>query len=136
MNLNQVTLVGRLTRDPELKALPSGVSVCQFSVATGRYYKDKDGKPQEETEYHNIAMFGTQADNAGKYLVKGQLVTVVGRLKTRSWEKDGQKHYKTDIIGEVVQFGPKPGGSSNTQSNNADEEEWPEEEINPEDIPF
>lgn len=134
MNLNQVTLVGRLTRDPETKTTPGGVTVCTFSVATSRHYTDANKQSQEETEYHNVVVFGGQGENAGKYLKKGQLVTVVGRLKTKSWEKDGIKRYATDIIGEVVQYGPKPGGA--TSSAPAEDDGYPEEEINPEDIPF
>jgi len=134
MNLNQVNIVGRLTRDPEAKTTPAGVAVTNFSVATGRHYKDKDGNKKEETEFHNITVFGTQAENVGKYLVKGQLVYVMGRLKTRSWEKDEVTHYRTDIIGEVVQFGPKPQGAEASKPSGGDE--YPEEDINPEDIPF
>ncbi len=148
MYLNKAMIFGNLTRDPELKALPSGMNVCSFSLATNRIYNDRDGNRQENTDYHNITVFGKQAENCAKYLNKGNSAYVEGRLQTRSWEKDGQKHYRTEIIADRVQFGPKGsggGGSSATANDKAqatDKEkapattDYPEEEINPEDIPF
>lgn len=147
MYLNKVMIYGNLTRDPELKALPSGMNVCSMSIATNRVYKDRDGNRKENTEYHNIVVFGNQAENSSKYLSKGNGVYVEGRLQTRSWEKDGQKQYRTEIVADRVQFGPKNGsggGSSNNApaSNSTSENktpsapDYPEEEINPEDIPF
>ncbi len=151
MYLNKAIIIGNLTRDPEQKSLPSGVSVTSFSVATNRVYKDKDGKKQEQADYHNIVVFGRQAETAGQYLKKGQSVLIEGRMQTRSWEQDGVKKYRTEIIADRVQFGPKsaPGGefnqdtskSSDEQSqdsgnSNIDSIEYPEDEINPEDIPF
>jgi single-strand DNA-binding protein len=133
MNVNSVVVAGRLTRDPEVKAMPSGSAVCGFSIATSRSYKDRDGKVVEDTEYHNVVVFGKQAENAGKYLVKGQLAGAIGRLKTRSWEKDGVKQYRTEIIAETIQFGPKIGGSDQSASVMP---EYPVDELNPDDIPF
>ncbi len=134
---------GNLTRDPELKALPSGMSVCSMSIATNRVYNDRDGKRQESADYHNVVVFGKQAENSAKYLTKGNGVYVEGRMQTRSWEKDGVKQYRTEIVADRVQFGPKGGsGSSPSNSVPADDSkapsvpDYPEEEINPEDIPF
>lgn len=150
MYLNKAMIYGNLTRDPELKALPSGMNVCSMSIATNRVYKDRDGNRQESTDYHNVVVFGNQAENSAKYLSKGNGVYVEGRLQTRSWEKDGQKQYRTEIVADRVQFGPKNGsgggGTSNTAPSQAAESssdnkapavpDYPEEEINPEDIPF
>ncbi len=150
MYINKVIIYGNLTRDPELKALPSGSHVATFSVATNRVYKDAQGARQESTDYHNIVVFGRQAETANQYLKKGAGVFVEGRLQTRSWEKDGQKQYRTEIVADRVQFGPKGGvaGGAKSQSIAGDEEAeptpkgpkneiaYPEDEINPDDIPF
>ena len=106
-NLNKVMVEGNLTRDPEMKALPSGDNVTNFSVATNRVYNDRDGKRQEEVEYHNIVVFGKQADNVAKYLTKGSGAYIEGRLQTRSWDKDGVKMYRTEVVADRVQFGSK-----------------------------
>lgn len=135
---------GNLTRDPEMKALPSGMNVASFAIATNRRYKDRDGNYQDAVEYHNIAVFGRQAETSSQYLKKGSSAYVEGRLQTRSWEKDGVKHYRTEIVADRVQFGPKGGdggGGTNTPAAATDEAapaapDYPEEEINPEDIPF
>lgn len=146
MYLNKAMVYGNLTRDPELKALPSGMNVCSFSLATNRVYNDRDGNRQEATDYHNIVVFGKQADNCSKYLFKGNSAFVEGRLQTRSWEANGQKNYRTEIVADRVQFGPKGGGGNNAPVGNSDTPQddskapsvpdYPEEEINPEDIPF
>jgi len=147
MYLNKAMVYGNLTRDPEMKALPSGMQVCSFSLATNRVYNDRDGKRQESTDYHNISVFGNQAENCNKYLHKGSSTYVEGRLQTRSWEKDGQKHYRTEIVADRVQFGPKGSNETSSPSNSSPEQantqeatpsmpDYPEEEINPEDIPF
>lgn len=149
MFLNKVFLFGNLTRDPELKALPSGVNVCNFSIATNRTFKDRDGKKQEQTEFHNVVAFGRTADIIAQYLRKGSSVLVEGRIQTRSWEKDGQKQYRTEIIVDNMQLGPKTGGGGGGAQGSArsaapePQEEaggagiaYPKDEINPEDIPF
>jgi single-strand DNA-binding protein len=157
MYLNKAMIYGNLTRDPELKALPSGMNVCSMSLATNRVYKDRDGNRQENTDYHNVVVFGAQAENSAKYLTKGNGVYIEGRLQTRSWEKDGQKQYRTEVVADRVQFGPKNGGggggadapSSGSSTVPKDSPapaadagkkpatpDYPEEEINPEDIPF
>lgn len=139
---------GNLTRDPELKALPSGTQVGTFSLATNRVYKDKDGNKQEQADYHNIVVFGRQAELVAQYLTKGSAAFVEGRMQTRSWEQDGQKKYRTEIVADRVQFGPRSGGSGGgtPMSAQGDESaepkpsgggiEYPEESIDPDDIPF
>ena len=112
MYINKALLFGNLTRDPELRALPSGVNVCNFSVATNRVYRDKDGKKQEQADFHNVVVFGRQADIVAQYLKKGRSVFVEGRMQTRSWEKDGQKQYRTEVIADRIQFGPSAGGGA------------------------
>lgn len=147
MYINKAIIYGNLTRDPELKALPSGMNVCSMSLATNRVFNDRDGKRQEATDYHNVVVFGKPADNCAKYLFKGSGVFIEGRLQTRSWEKDGQKQYRTEIIADRVQFGPKLGGgggasapastkSDGDSRNHSALPDYPEEEINPDDIPF
>lgn len=146
MYLNKVMLYGNLTRDPELRALPSGVQVASFGLATNRSYKDKDGNRQEVAEFHNIVAFGRLAEVMGQYLKKGRPVYVEGRIQTRSWDKDGQKQYRTEIVVENFQFGADGGrsdGGSSTggkaapaKENPSGDIEYPTEEINPEDIPF
>ncbi len=146
MYLNKAMIFGNLTRDPEMKALPSGMQVCSFSVATNRSYTDRDGKKQESTDYHNVVAFGKQAEVISKYLTKGRGVYVEGRMQTRSWDKDGQKQYRTEIIMDRFEFGPSTGGgsapstggaSTGGQNNSAPIlPDYPQEEINPEDIPF
>lgn len=148
MYLNKAMVYGNLTRDPELKSLPNGMNVCSFSVATNRVYNDRDGKRQEIADYHNIVVFGKTAENCAKYLTKGNGVYVEGRMQTRSWDKDGVKMYRTEVIADRVQFGPKNGNaggttpSASSNSTPADNSkaptipDYPEEEINPEDIPF
>jgi single-strand DNA-binding protein len=152
MYLNKALIIGNLTRDPELKALPSGIKVCSFGVATNRSYKDKDGNRQETTEFHNVVAFAKLGELAAQYLRKGSQVYIEGRLQTRSWEdKEGAgKKYRTEIIADTVQFGNRPGGAgagSNPSASTAkggaeqpdtpaDKIDYPSEEINPDDIPF
>lgn len=138
MNLNKAIIAGRLTRDPEMKSLPSGQVVTTFSIATSRTYKDKHDVRQEQTEYHNIVIFGAQAESSARFLRKGQIVAVSGRLQTRSWEKDGQKQYRTEVIADQVEFGPRASQAEPTVQivPESPKPEYPDEEINPEDIPF
>lgn len=156
MYLNKAIIVGNLTRDPELKALPSGIQVATVSVATNRVWKDKNGARQESADYHNVVVFGRQAETTAQYLKKGAQVMVEGRMQTRSWDAaDGTKKYRTEIVADRVQFGTRQsaGGSSSAPTSNPassgsqvsakvdkneaiDTIEYPEEEINPEDIPF
>ena len=157
MYLNRAIVIGNLTRDPEVKSLPSGIKVTTFSVATNRVWKDKNGAKQESADYHNVVVFGRQAETAGQYLKKGQTAMVEGRMQTRSWDDaSGVKKYRTEIVADRVQFGPKGGpvgagggfapqaGTSAPKSAPMDDQkappmdaiEYPEEEINPDDIPF
>lgn len=138
-------IFGNLTRDPELKSLPSGIQVCSFSVATNRVYKDRDGKKVESSDFHNIVLFARLAELAAQYLKKGSSVFIEGRLQTQSWEKEGVKQYRTEIVADNMQFGPRSDaprsgsssqGSANTAPATGNAPEYPEEDINPEDIPF
>ena len=143
MNLNKVFICGRLTKDPVLRATPAGQSVASFSLATNKMWTGKDGQKQEQTEFHNIVVFGRQAETCAQYLKKGSSAYVEGRLQTRTWEGEKGKQYKTEIIAERVQFGPRPGGSGPRTVEEAPQKapkeetiEYPEEDINPDDIPF
>ena len=107
MNLNKVILAGNLTRSPELRHSPNGNSIATFGIATNRAWTDANGERQEEVEFHNITAFGMQAETASQYLRKGQLALIEGRLRTTSWEVEGGKRYRTDIVAERIQFGPK-----------------------------
>jgi single-strand DNA-binding protein len=152
MYINKAIIAGNVTRDPELKSLPSGIKVTTFSVATNRFWKDAaTGEKKEMAEYHNIVVFGRQAENCAQYVKKGSQISVIGRIQTRSWEQDGQKKYRTEIIAEDVQFGSRPQmgtGSSYSPSPSqpkSDEAPAPSSidypdadalDINPDDIPF
>ena len=155
MYLNKAIVIGNLTRDPELRSLPSGVKVCSFSLATNRVWKDKNGTRQESADYHNVAVFGRQAETVAQYMKKGSSILVEGRMQTRSWDdkNSGEKKYRTEIVADRTQFGPKgsgmgassgasgvsSGASSGKASSGPDEVdsiEYPEEDISPEDIPF
>lgn len=153
MYLNKVLLYGNLTRDPELRALPSGQQVASFAIATNRTYKNKDGQKQDSVEYHNVVAFGRQAEVIGQYLKKGRPVYIEGRIQTRSWDDktSGEKKYRTEIVIENFQFGPsgmgsagggggaREEGSAPAQGRGSDKSgdiEYPAEEISPDDIPF
>lgn len=157
MNINIVIMAGRLTRDPELKALPSGMNVASFGIAINRTYTTREGK-KESVEFVDVVAFGNQADVISRYLKRGQVVLIEGRWQTRSWEKDGEKRHKTEVVADRVQFGPK-AGAGHEEPGTAEEEpdqrppaeraatrpkqaasasgiEYPSEDINPDDIPF
>jgi len=104
--LNKVILIGNLGRDPEIRTTQSGQTVANFSVATTRRWRDRDGNRQEETEWHYIVCWGRQAEVAGQYLTRGRLVSAQGRLQTRSWDaqQSGQKRYRTEIICDNFQM--------------------------------
>jgi single-strand DNA-binding protein len=158
MYLNKALIIGNLTRDPELKSLPSGIQVASFSVATNRVWKDKNGAKQESVDFHNVVVFGRQAEIVAQYMKKGSNILVEGRMQTRSWDsKEGEKKYRTEIIADRIQFGQRPAGSSAStgatsspqagksgsqasdtvdKNQGIDTIEYPAEEINPEDIPF
>jgi len=140
MNLNKIFLIGRLTRDPETKALPSGQSVTNFGLATDRFFIDKSGQKQQQTEFHNIVTFGRLAEIAAQFLSKGSLVMIEGRLRTRTWQgPNGQSRSRTEIIAERLQLGPKSAAKVAPPETEKPSEEIPiieEEEINLKDIPF
>jgi len=153
MYLNKVFIIGNLTKDPELKAMPSGTKVANFSLATNSYFKDKDGNKQERAEFHNIVAFAKLGELSAQYLKKGSQALVEGRIQTRSWDApDGSKKYRTEIIADNVQFGSRPSGGSSSagtagnksadgskdETKNATGEaiEYPQDDINPDDIPF
>ena len=110
-SLNQVTLMGNLTRDPELRQIPSGQSVCSFSLALNRSYKDQSGEWQEATDYIDITAWGPLGERVSQYLSKGRRCLVQGRLQSRSWEQDGQKRSKVEVLANDVTFLDGRGGS-------------------------
>jgi len=149
MDLNRVFLIGRLTADPQLRATSSGSPVASFSIATNRNWKDKSGEQREQTEFHNIVVWGRQAETVNQFVGKGDTVMVEGRLQTRTWEgRDGQKRRTTEIVAIRVQFGPRSrsGASEVQQKSQRTEEEKKENlpefdieeggEIDSSDIPF
>lgn len=149
MYLNKAIIIGNLTRDPESKALPSGIQVTTFSIATNRVWKDKNGAKQESADFHNVVVFGRQAETVAQYLKKGSSALVEGRMQTRSWDaQDGTKKYRTEIVADRIQFGPRKDGGApsavasekqaggESSKDAIDTIEYPENEINPDDIPF
>src|SRR3989344_3666743 len=126
MYLSKIFLYGNLTRDPELKALPSGSHVANFGLATNRTYKDKNGAKQEATEFHNIVAFGRTAEVIAQYVKKGRPIFVEGRVQTRSWDdkEGGKKNYRTEIVVENFQFGAdgRTGGTSPSSSRGPEDE--------------
>lgn len=122
MNLNKAFILGRVTANPELRKTPGGQSVSSFSIATNRVWSDKAGAKQEEVEFTNVVVWGRQAEIATQFLVKGSLVLVEGRLKTRSWQdKQGQTRKATEVIAERMQLGPRPQGSGQAAGGGAKE---------------
>ena len=155
MNVNKVLLVGRLTRDPEIRNTPSGQTVASISMATNRFWKDKNGQRQDQTEFHNIVLWGRLGEIAGQYLTKGQECFIEGRLQTRKYTaKDGSERRVTEIVAENMQLGSRAQGAAarasftpsapaaRNTSQEAPAEEIPtinlddEEEVKIEDVPF
>lgn len=132
-SLNMVILQGNLGRDPEVKKLESGDSVATFSLATNEYWTDKEGKKQERTEWHRIVAWRRLAEIVGQFCKKGKSVTVVGRLRTRSWEDEGIKRYVTEIEATNVQLGNGGGDRPENQPGYVPPGEAVEP---PDDIPF
>jgi single-strand DNA-binding protein len=110
-SVNKVILIGNLGADPELKYTPSSRALCNLRIATTDVFKDKGGQRQERTEWHRVTVWGDQAENCSKYLSKGRSVYIEGRLQTRSYDKDGQKHYATDVVADRVVFLGSGGGA-------------------------
>ena len=135
MNLNKVILIGRLTRNPEAKNLPSGTSVTNFGLATDRFFNNKEGQKQQQTDFHNIVAFGKLAEIASRYLIKGSLVFIEGRLRTRTWQDaSGSQKSRTEIIVERLQLGPKNNNRAGNMPSDQDimprhQEAPPQEEI-------
>jgi len=145
MNLNKAFVLGNVTRDPEVRSLPSGQQVTNFSIATNRFYTSSAGEKKQEAEFHNIVCFGKLADISSRYLNKGSLVLIEGRIKTRNWQDSaGIKHWKTEIIAETMQLGPRGSGGSGAPSGSSSNypkssSQAPEQEQQPskqEDIPI
>ncbi len=146
-SLNKATIIGNLTRDPEVRQTPSGQNVCSFGLATNRSWKDAAGNKQEQTEFHNIVAWGKLAEICGQYLTKGKKIYIDGRLQTRDWEgQDGIKRYRTEIVADNMIMLDRAGGSSSSgafspspkqERPQADEPGLsPDDEIKVEDIPF
>jgi single-strand DNA-binding protein len=158
MNFNKAIVLGNLTRDPESRTLPSGQPVVSFSIATNRVYNDQSGNKKQVVEFHNIVAFGKLADICSRYLTKGKMVLIEGRIQTRSWQgQDGVKRYRTEIVAENMQMGPRgagggagDSGASQSQAPSQAQDEIPiieteelpsvaeesEEGVNVKDIPF
>ena len=112
MNLNKAFVLGNVTREPEVRSLPSGQQVTNFSIATNRFYTSSAGEKKQEAEFHNIVCFGKLADISSRYLTKGSLVLIEGRIQTRNWtNQTGAKQYRTEIIAESLQLGPRGAGA-------------------------
>ena len=158
-SLNQVTLMGNLTRDPELRQTPTGQNVTSFSLALNRSYKDSSGEWQEATDYIDIVAWGPLAERVSQYLSKGRRCLVQGRLQSRSWEQDGQKRNKVEVLASDVTFldsrgeggegGGNYGGGASDDGDSAPSKPAPskktddviiedigDEPINLDDIPF
>jgi len=157
MYYNQALVIGNLTRDPELKVLPSGIKVATFTIATNRTWKNPQGAKETATDYHNVVAFGNQGETIAKFMKKGNIMMINGRMQTRSWDgPDGTKRYRTEIVTDGFQFGPRTsngsemgvsGPSAFNQSAPQDEGsqagmddfgpiDYPQEDNNLEDIPF
>lgn len=118
MNFNKAFILGNVTRDPEVRALPSGQQVVSFGIATNRFYTDATGQKKQDVEFHNIVCFGKLADISSRYLTKGSLIFIEGRIKTRNWTNTaGVKQYRTEIIADTLQLGPRGAGGTSGSGN-------------------
>ena len=148
-SLNRATIIGNVTRDPEVRQIPSGQSVCAFGIATNRTWTDASGQKQEQVEFHNVVAWRKLAEICGQFLRKGRKVYVEGYLQTRDWEgQDGVRRYRTEIIAEnmiLLDRAPASGGGQeygthssplSPVSSQEDPSPHPDKEINLEDIPF
>ena len=146
--VNKVILVGRLGKDPEVRNLENGAVVANFSIATSEAYKDKTTNERKEiTEWHNIVLWRGLAEIAAKYLHKGDMVYIEGKLRTRSWEKDNITRYTTEIVGDnMTMLGSKSGGGGNQEyssapsqpkgASNAEDFSRPSSDSTTDDLPF
>jgi single-strand DNA-binding protein len=153
-SFNQVILMGNLTRDPEVRQIPSGQSVCSFSLALNRSYKGSDGNWTEATDYIDVVAWGPLGERVAQYVTKGRPVLVNGRIQSRSWEQDGQKRSKVEVVAQDVTFlgGRGEAGDNSSSNNSGNSSEAPktttkkkddvviedigDEPINLDDIPF
>jgi single-strand DNA-binding protein len=158
-SFNQVILMGNLTRDPELRQTPNGQNVCSFSLALNRSFKGGDGEWKEATDFIDIVAWGPLGERVAQYLTKGRPCLVNGRLQSSSWEKDGQKRSKVEVVAQDVTFlggaggGSGGSGGSSTDDSGGDMDQTPkpskapkkddiviedigDEPINLDDIPF
>lgn len=153
-SFNQVILMGNLTRDPELRQTPNGQSVCSFSLALNRSYKGSDGEWTEATDYVDVVAWGPLGERVAQYLTKGRPALVNGRIQSRSWEQDGQKRNKVEVVAQDVTFlggasgnsgggdysqsttAEKPAPSKKTKADDIVIEDIGDEPINLDDIPF
>jgi single-strand DNA-binding protein len=154
-SFNLVVLMGNLTRDPELRTTPNGTNVCSFSLALNRSYKGANGDWQEATDYIDVVAWGPLGERVAQYLSKGRPALVNGRLQSRSWEQDGNKRSKVEVVAQDVTFLGGPGGGGSATVNSASEsaaegspkksskkeedvviEDIGDEPINLDDIPF
>lgn len=143
-DFNQAIIMGNLTRDPELRQTPSGQSVASFAVATNRSWQDpQSGDKKDAVEFHDVVAWGKLGELVANYLSKGRKVLVVGRLQTRSWEADGVKKQRTEIVATDINFlgggsgeGGAPASSSSKKSDDPEIQEMPGDDINLDDIPF
>jgi len=143
MNLNKAIILGNLTRDPDIKTLPSGQLVANFGVATNRFFYNKNREKQKKTEFHNVVAFGRNAEISQQYLKKGSMILIEGRLQTRSWQdSSGNNRFRTEIITERLQLGPRAGQitpEAQEEKAKLPKEEIPiieEGEIDVKDLPF
>jgi len=137
MNFNKVFILGNVTRDPETRALPSGQPVASFGMATNRFFSDQSGQKKQEAEFHNVVAFGKLADIVSRYLTKGSLVFIEGRIKTRNWQnQQGVKQYRTEIIAETLQLGPKGMGGSGGSGGNYQKSSPAQDQPKTDDIPI
>jgi len=129
MNFNKVILIGRLTKDPETKTIPSGHMVCSFGLATNRVWTDRQtSQKQQKVEFHNIVLWRKLAEIASQYLRKGSLVLIEGRIQTRSWEdQSGNRKYRTEIVAENIQLAPKSLSPIPVKQNNSQAQEGQED---------
>jgi len=141
-SMNKVILIGRLGADPELKYTPNGTAQAKLNLATSERWKDNDGNNQEKTEWHRIITWRRQAEFAGEWLKKGQLVCVEGKLQTRSWEQEGQKKYMTEVVADnITMLGSKSEGSADKSPDAPENQGEPKEapdsiEDDDDDLPF
>lgn len=140
-SINKVILIGNLGKDPDLRFMPNGDAVCNFSIATTESWKDKDGNKKEKTEWHNIVLYRKLAEIAGEYLKKGRPVYLEGRLQTRKWQdKEGADRYTTEVVCETMQMlGTKDTVAQEQERQNKQDAAYPQDggfEVMEDDIPF